>query len=300
MKCPPDTNNRSDASVNSPASELSTTSIPAPPVTAKNFCSNSNDRESAICSSSNPMVRNVSHFPRLAVTKTSAPQWRANCTAAMPTPPVAACTNTRCPARTPANTDNPYSAVKNTTGTPAASVNDQPRGTRTTNRWSTAASEPARPRIPITASPTANPVTPGPTSTITRRPRRPTAPRPDTFPVPPTHHGNSPRPRPPPPAPARRPIPLGGKAGPPGPRASPRCRRPIATPPPATPTPNPVPPAPTEPHRPHRGAPPIAAHRSRLPIRYRPSRRNRPELSGPDARPAPNAPTPRPPSRPNP
>jgi hypothetical protein len=36
--------------------------------------------------------------------------------------------------RSPANTDNPYSAVKNTTGTPAARTNDQPAGTGTTNR----------------------------------------------------------------------------------------------------------------------------------------------------------------------
>src|SRR6516164_8032470 len=300
MKCPPDTNNRSDASVNSPASELSTTSIPAPPVTAKNFCSNSHDRESAMCSSSNPMVRNVSHLPRLAVAKTSAPQWRANCTAAMPTPPVAACTNTRCPARTPANTDNPYSAVKNTTGTPAASVNDQSRGTRTTNRWSTAASEPARPRIPITASPAANPVTPGPTSTITPAPSAPNCAAPGYIPS----ATNTSRKFTPTAATATRTCPAANSARGQGwtsrSPSVPRRRRPIATPPPATPTPNPVAPAPTEPYRPHRGAPPIAAHRSRLPIQYRPSRRNRSELSGPDARPAPNAPTPRPPSRPNP
>ena len=40
-------------------------------------------------SSSKPMARNVSHLARLAVAKTSRPQCRANCTAAMPTPPVA-------------------------------------------------------------------------------------------------------------------------------------------------------------------------------------------------------------------
>ena len=73
----------------------------------------------------------------------------------MPTPPVAACTRTFCPARTPANV-NPYSAVKNTTGTPAASTNDHRAGTGVTNRRSTTASEPTTPSRPITTLPTTN------------------------------------------------------------------------------------------------------------------------------------------------
>src|SRR6201990_2385326 len=142
MNRPPCVNSRSEASTNSPANELSTTSTPRPSVADKNFSANPSDRESAICSSSNPMARNVSHLPQLAVTNTSAPQCRASCTAAIPTPPVAACTNTFSPAFRPANTDNPYHAVKNTTGTPAACDNDNPDGTAVTNRASTTASEP--------------------------------------------------------------------------------------------------------------------------------------------------------------
>src|SRR5271166_4495405 len=182
MKRPPEANNRNDASVNSPASELSTTSTPAPPVVARNFSSNSNIRESAMWSSSKPMARNVSHLPRLAVAKTSAPQCRASCTAAMPTPPVAACTNPRCPAFTSANTDNPYHAVKNTTGTLAACTDDHPAGTAVTNRASTTASEPTTPNNPSTASPTARPSTPGPTSTTTPAPSAPNSPPPGYIP----------------------------------------------------------------------------------------------------------------------
>jgi len=106
-KRPPGASSRSDASVNSPARELSTTSTPAPPVADENFSSKSSVRESPMWSSSNPIARRVFHLPRLAVANTSAPQCRASWTAAMPTPPVAACTSTRSPARSPANTDNP-------------------------------------------------------------------------------------------------------------------------------------------------------------------------------------------------
>ena len=106
-KRPSGANNRSEASTNSPASELSTTSTPRPPVADKNFPSKSSVRESAIWSSSNPIARNVSHLPRLAVAKTSKPQCRASCTAAIPTPPAAACTSTDSPARTRAKADKP-------------------------------------------------------------------------------------------------------------------------------------------------------------------------------------------------
>ncbi|COW63194.1 Uncharacterised protein [Mycobacterium tuberculosis] len=107
IKRPPLGSSRSEASVNSPASEFSTTSTPLPSVARRNASSNSNDRESEIWISSKPIARNVSHLARLAVTKTSAPQYRANDTAAIPTPPVPACTNTFCPAATSANTDSP-------------------------------------------------------------------------------------------------------------------------------------------------------------------------------------------------
>ncbi|CFE70564.1 Uncharacterised protein [Mycobacterium tuberculosis] len=89
-------------------------------MTARNFSSNSHVRESPIWSSSNPMARSVSHLPRLAVTKTSTPHWRASCTAAMPTPPVPAWISTDSPALISAKSANPYQAVKNTTGTAAA------------------------------------------------------------------------------------------------------------------------------------------------------------------------------------
>ncbi len=182
MKRPPGPNNRKDASVNSPASEFSTTWKPRPPATARNFSSNANVRESPMWSSSKPMARNVSHLPRLAVAKTSAPQCRASCTAAIPTPPVAACTNTRSPAFNPARSDNPYSAVKNTTGTPAAPTSDHSAGTRTTRRSSTTASEPVSPMIPVTASPTVNPLTPGPTSVMTPAPSAPNSAAPGYMP----------------------------------------------------------------------------------------------------------------------
>ena len=80
--------------------------MPAPSVAAENFCSNSTVREFAMWSSSNPMLRRVSHLPGLAVAYTSRPQCRASCTAAMPTPPVAACTSTRSPALARARSAN--------------------------------------------------------------------------------------------------------------------------------------------------------------------------------------------------
>jgi hypothetical protein len=52
----------------------------------------------------------------------------------MPTPPVAVCTKTRSPARSPPSTDSPYSAVRKTTGTPAAAISDSPGGTCATTR----------------------------------------------------------------------------------------------------------------------------------------------------------------------
>src|ERR1700730_10476717 len=181
-KWPGSPSKRNEASTNSPASEFSTTSNPRPRVVDKNFSSKAVVRESAMWSSSNPNARNVSHLPWLAVAKTSAPQCRASCTAAIPTPPVAACTKTRCPARTSAKTDKPYNAVKNTTGTPAASSDDHPVGTAVTNRASTTASEPTIPNKPITGSPTANPHTPGPTSTTTPAPSAPNSPPPGYIP----------------------------------------------------------------------------------------------------------------------
>src|SRR5246500_402169 len=128
------------------------------------------------------MARNVSHLPRLAVANTSTPQCRASCTAAIPTPPVAACTNTFSPALRPASTDNPYSALKNTPGTLAACADDHPTGTAVTNRASTTASEPTTPNKPITASPTASPLTSGPTSTTTPAPSTPISPPPGYMP----------------------------------------------------------------------------------------------------------------------
>ena len=48
----------------------------------------------------------------------------------MPTPPAAAWINTRSPALSPPNTDKPYSAVKNTTGTLAAVIQRPTRRNR--------------------------------------------------------------------------------------------------------------------------------------------------------------------------
>ena len=47
-------------------------------------------RDEAMWLSASPIARSVSHLPALAVANTSAPRWRATCTAAMPTPPAAA------------------------------------------------------------------------------------------------------------------------------------------------------------------------------------------------------------------
>jgi len=119
---PPGATSRSDASTNSPASESSTTSMPRPPVIERNLSSNSQLRESEMWSSSKPMARRVSHLPRLAVAKTSSPRCRANCTAAIPTPPAAACINTRWPGLTAARCTNAMYAVVKTADMAAASA----------------------------------------------------------------------------------------------------------------------------------------------------------------------------------
>ena len=171
---PPGATNRSDASTKSPASESSTTSTPRPPVTARNLSSNSRLRESEMWSSSKPIARKVSHLPRLAVANTSNPKCRANCTAAIPTPPAAACTNTRCPGLTSARCTKAIHAVVKTADIAAASAYDQSAGFGSSRRTSPGASVPLPSgKNPYTESPTANSVTPGPTSTTTPAPSPP-------------------------------------------------------------------------------------------------------------------------------
>jgi hypothetical protein len=117
---PPFVSSRSEASANLPAREFSTTSTPRPSVAARNRSSKSGEREEAMWSSSSPIARSVSCLPGLAVAKTSAPADRASCTAAIPTPRVAACTSTDSPRRSAAISRRHCQAVRNTIGTDAA------------------------------------------------------------------------------------------------------------------------------------------------------------------------------------
>ena len=82
-KRPPRGRRSSEASTNSPARALRTTSTPSPPVTSRNFSLNSRSREEAMWSSSRPASRSTSHLAGLAVAKTSAPRWRASWIAAI-------------------------------------------------------------------------------------------------------------------------------------------------------------------------------------------------------------------------
>ena len=66
------------------------------------------------------MARNVSHLPRLAVANTSRPQYLANCTAAIPTPPVPAWISTAWPGCTSASSRSAKNAVAKPTVKPAA------------------------------------------------------------------------------------------------------------------------------------------------------------------------------------
>ena len=90
-------------------------------------------------------------------------------TAAIPTPPAAACTSSFCPGRAPARSARPYQAVANATGTDAARANDQPSGIGASSRASVTATGPNPPPVvmPATRSPAASPVTPGPVSRTT-------------------------------------------------------------------------------------------------------------------------------------
>ncbi len=163
--------------------------------------------------------------------------------------------------------DNPYNAVKNTTGTPAACASDHAAGTAVTNRASTTASEPTTPSNPITASPTASPSTPGPTSTTTPGTLGPQFAATGIHPqrhqhIPEIHPDRG----------HRHPHLPGGQFHRPG-RGDHHVLQRAATagsqPPPARraiPTPRPRPPTPTGPHAPRRSAPLIAAHRNRLPL----------------------------------
>ncbi len=104
---PPRGSSRSDASANSPARELSTTSTPRPPVAARKDRSKSRVREEAMWLSATPAPRRACHLAGLAVEYTSAPRWRAIWRAAVPTPPAPACTSTDSPARRSARSTRP-------------------------------------------------------------------------------------------------------------------------------------------------------------------------------------------------
>ncbi len=95
----------------------------------------------------------------------------------MPTPPAAAWTRTDSPDLRPPRSSSAYSAVRNTSGTPAAWVNDQPSGIGHTLRRSAITTGPnAASTMPMTRSPTARSSTPGPTSSTTPAPSRPMIP----------------------------------------------------------------------------------------------------------------------------
>ena len=121
-----------------------------------------------MCASSNPIEASTACLPGDAVANTSRPRCRAIATAAMPTPPAAACTSSFCPARAPARSTRPYHAVVNAEGTDAARGNDQPPGTGTSSRASVTVTGPNPPSVmPSTRSPGTRPVTPGPVSSTT-------------------------------------------------------------------------------------------------------------------------------------
>ncbi len=182
MKRPPRTSNRNDASTNSPASELSTTSTPAPPVAARNFSSNSNVRESPIWSSSKPIARNVSHLPRLAVAKTSAPQCRP---AAPPPCPPHRWRHAPTPADRPAPPPTPTTRTT-PSKTPPARRRPAPTTIRPAPRSPTARPPPPQsPPPPTTPSPHHRRPSPrprDPTSTTTPAPSTPSSPPPGYIP----------------------------------------------------------------------------------------------------------------------
>ncbi len=92
----------------------------------------------------------------------------------MPTPPAAAWISTFSPGWRPARSTSPYQAVAKTAGTEAAVANDQPSGIGTRWRTSATACVPsALSNRPITRSPTARPVTPGPSWATTPAPSLP-------------------------------------------------------------------------------------------------------------------------------
>ena len=70
-----------------------------------------------MCASSRPSAASTACLPGLAVANTSRPRCRAMATAAMPTPPAAACTSSFWPERAPARSTSPYQAVVNAEGT---------------------------------------------------------------------------------------------------------------------------------------------------------------------------------------
>ncbi len=125
-------------------------------------------------SSSRPAVRSTSCLDGLAVPNTSAPRRRASRTAAIPTPPAAACTSTLSPGFTSATSRSPYQAVRYADGTEAASAKLHPAGTRAITRRSAVAEEPIEPGSrPNTRSPGARSVTPSPVSVTTPAPSIP-------------------------------------------------------------------------------------------------------------------------------
>ena len=156
-KRPPRGRSRSDASTNSPVSELRTTSTPSPSVADRISSRSSASRELAMCLASNPILSSTGHLPALAVPYTSAPKCRHSCTAAIPTPPAAACTRTRSPALTCPSSCSAYNAVRYASGTVAASSNDIPAGIFATSCAAVTARVPKHPSPnPNTRSPTDN------------------------------------------------------------------------------------------------------------------------------------------------
>src|ERR1044072_6787254 len=90
MKRPPRGRRRREASRNSPASELRTTSMPSPSVAARNSSVKPSSREEEMWSRGTPNSSSAPHLPGPAVAKTSAPMCRASWIAAIPTPPAPA------------------------------------------------------------------------------------------------------------------------------------------------------------------------------------------------------------------
>ena len=132
----------------------------SPPGTAR---SKSSVRDEAMCSSSKPeLAQRVPLAGARGARNTSAPRCRASCTAAMPTPPAAACTSTDSPGRSPARS----TSRSRRSGTPPGPTPPA----RTTSRPASGHQPCGRPRASGPKAPGNRPMTRSPDRETGRRP----------------------------------------------------------------------------------------------------------------------------------